>query len=111
MTDEEVKAYIDLAVQRSINEYKKSGLLKQADNAAYDDISAILKSYYDGGETDATIGYAVQGLRFDPYYRIIPMYFKDRKKVEVIAESLGVDVSTVIRNKKRLCLQIFNDIV
>lgn len=111
MTDKEVKEYIDLAIKRSINEYKKSGLLKQADNAAYDDISQILRSYYSNGCTEASITYAIQGLRFDPYYRIIPLYYGNGKKVEEIAEVLGVDISTVVRNKKRLCLELYNEII
>lgn len=111
MTDNEIKNYIDLAIKRSINEYKKSGILKQADNVVYDDISQILTNYYKGGEKEASITYAIQGLRFDPYFRIIPMYYGEGKKVEEIAEALGVDVSTVVRNKKRLCLEVYNEII
>ena len=111
MTDEEIKKYIDIAIKRSIHEYKKSGLLKQSDNAVYTDISQLLNSYFQGGEREASITYAIQGLRFDPYFRIIPLYYREGKRVEDIAEELGVDISTVVRNKKRLCVAIYNEII
>ncbi len=111
MPDEEIKRIIDLAVKTSIAEYKKSGLLKDSDNVAYSDACSILNSYYALGKTDTALAYAIQGQRFDPYYKIIPMYFEDKKTIESIAEELGVDVSTVVRNKKRLCLAIYNEII
>lgn len=111
MPDEEIKRIIDLAVQTSIAEYKRSGLLKDSDNVAYSDASAILTNYYDSDKKDAALTYAIQGQRFDPYFKIITMYFSDKKTIEAIAEELGVDVSTVVRNKKRLCLAIYNEII
>ena len=111
MPDEEIKRIIDLAVKTSIAEYKKSGLLKDSDNVAYSDASAILTSYYESDKKDAALTYAIQGQRFDPYFKIITMYFSDKKTIEAIAEELGVDVSTVVRNKKRLCLAIYNEII
>ncbi len=111
LTDLEIKSYIDLAIKRSIAEFKKSGLLKGSDNAAYSDASDILMNYFKSGKNEANVTYAIQGLRFDPYYRIIPLYFEEGKTIEQIAEALGVDVSTVMRNKKRLCLNIYNEIV
>ena len=111
VTDEEVKKYIDITVQRTIKEYKKNGILKESDNAVYADASEILASYYKGGKAEASITYAIQGQRFDPYFRIIPMYFEEGYTIEQVAEELGVDVSTVVRNKKRLCLAIYNEII
>ena len=43
--------------------------------------------------------------------KIIPMYFEDRKGIEAIAEELGVERTTILRNKKRLCLAIYNEII
>ena len=111
MTDTEVKAYIDLAVQRSIREYKKSGLLRQSVDVVYNDISAILFDYYEQGKKDTKITYAILGKRFDPYFSIISDYYEEGLTMEAIAERLGVDVSTVVRNKKRLCLELYNEII
>lgn len=107
MTEQEIKEYIDLTVKRSISEMKKNGLLKDAGNVLYEDASEILTNYYNSGKAEASITYAIQSLRFDPYYRIIPLYFERGYKLESIAEELGVDVSTIVRNKKRLCLDIY----
>lgn len=111
MTEEEVRKIIELTVQRTIKEYKRYGILKESDNAVYADASEILASYYKQGKTEASVTYAIQGQRFDPYFRIIPMYFEEGYTLEQVAEELGVDVSTVVRNKKRLCLAIYNEIV
>lgn len=111
MTDDKVKELIDLTVKKSIEEYKKSGLLKESDNVCYSDASEIIASYYKSERNEASITYAIQGQRFDPYFRIIPMYFQENKTIEKISEELGVDISTVVRNKKRLCLAIYNDII
>lgn len=111
MIDKEIQRIIELTVKKSIEEYKKNGLLKDTENVAYSDASAILSSYYKTDKKEASITYAIQGIRFDAYARIIPMYYEEGKTLEVIAEELGVDVSTVVRNKKRLCLAIYNEII
>ena len=108
MTDEEIRQYIDLAVAKSVEAYKRSGLLNQSKTAAYNDASEILFSYFEDGEKEASVKYALQTLRFDPYFRIIPMYYEMRMTNEGIASKLGVDVSTVVRNKRRLCLMVYN---
>lgn len=111
MIDKEIQRIIELTVEKTIAGFKKSGLLKDTENVAYSDASAILSSYYKTDKKDASITYAIQGIRFDPYARIIPMYYEQGKTLETIAEELGVDVSTVVRNKKRLCLAIYNEII
>lgn len=111
MPDDQVKKLIEMTVQASISQLKKSGLLKDTENVAYSDASILIASFYDSGEKDHNLAYAIAGLRFDPYYKIIPLYFKEKKTVEAIAEELEVDITTVFRNKKRLCLSIYNEII
>lgn len=111
MIDKEIQRIIELTVEKTIAGFKKSGLLKDSENVAYSDASAILSSYYKADKKEASITYAIRGIRFDPYARIIPMYYGEGKTLETIAEELGVDVSTVVRNKKRLCLAIYNEII
>ena len=110
LTDAEIKQYIDLAVAKSVEAYKKSGILNQSKSAAYNDASEILKSYFRDGKKDATVTYALQAQRFDPYFRIIRMYYEEGMTNEDIAGELEVDVSTVVRNKQRLCLLIYNEL-
>ncbi len=111
MTDQELREYIDLTVKKSIEEFKRNGIVKGSDNAAYSDISEILRNYFKGEKQDKEIGFALQRMRFDPYFRIITMYYEDGQTIEQIAEIIGADTSTIMRNKKRLCLQIYNEIV
>lgn len=111
MTDDEIKAYIDTAINRSIQAYKREGMLKESEAAAYTDANAILLNYYATGKTDNSITYAINGMRFDQYFQIIPLYYDEQVKIEQIAERMGVDVSTVVRNKKRLCLEIYKNII
>ena len=111
MPEEDVIKLIELTVSKAITDFKKSCLLKDSENVAYSDASALISSYYASGQKDQTISYAIAGQRFDPYFKIIPMYFEDKKTVEAIAEELEVDITTVFRNKKRLCLAIYNEII
>ena len=85
--------------------------MKESNSAAYSDATDILTNYYKSNEKDNKITYAIQGIRFDPYFRIIPMCFEQELTIEKIAEELNVDTSTIVRNKKRLCLSIYNSIV
>lgn len=107
MSDEEIRYYINLTIRKTLGEIKKSGLMRDSSNVLYEEATELLSNYYSAGKSEASITYAIQSKRFDPYYRIIPLYFEKCYKLEAIAEELGVDVSTIVRNKKRLCLDIY----
>lgn len=111
MTEQEIKKIMQDVVLETLSNCKKMGLLKDLDGISYKDATDILTAYYNQGQKEANITYALQVFRFDPYFRIIPLYFGDGCTLEDIAERLGVDVSTVVRNKKRLCLAIYNEII
>ena len=111
MLDDEVKRLIEQTVKEAMSQFKRAGLLKDSDNVAYSDASSLIASFYAAGEKDQSLAYAISGQRFDPYFKIIPMYFRDKLTVEAIAEELEVDITTVFRNKKRLCLAIYNEII
>mgnify|MGYP003465036329 CR=1 FL=1 len=51
---------------------------------------------------------ALEVFRNDMYIDIINLYYRDGETIERIAEELDVDISTVTRNKKRLCLSLYN---
>ena len=56
---------------------------------------------------------AVEGLKGDPYYRLIPMRYYEGASREQIAEYFDCDVRTVNRNKNRLInllqIRLFSD--
>lgn len=101
---------IKMIVRETIEELKRNGMLKTYNELAYSEISAILAAYYDDGETDSEIRSAIEKTEGDPYYKIIPLYFSYKYTIEKIAEVFDVEISTITRNKKRLCLQIYNAI-
>lgn len=111
MTDAQIAGIIEQTVKKSVIEYKKAGLLKDANEAAYNDVSEILSTYYRGGKKDSQVTYAIQAQRFDPYFQILPMYFGDKLTLELIADEYNVEVSTIVRNKKRLCLAIYESLM
>jgi DNA-directed RNA polymerase specialized sigma subunit len=113
MTDrerKEIEAYIDLAIWKSIEAYKKSGLLKDSASMIYSEASMILNKYYQEGEKDTGVRAAIDCVVDDLYFAIIPMYFQEGLTIESIAEKFGVDVSTIVRNKKRLCVEVYANI-
>lgn len=111
MTNKEIKEMMQATVLETLTTCKKMGLLKDLDGIAYKDATEMLAAYFNQGEKEMKITYALQVFRFDPYFRIIPLYFGDGRTLEDIAEEMGVDVSTIVRNKKRLCLAIYNEII
>lgn len=106
-----IDAKIEFIVNKTVEELQKRGMLKSSDVIQYADASQIISDYYKNGASENSLTYAIQTQRFDPYFNVIPLYFRDGKTLEYIAEKLGVDVSTIVRNKKRLCLAIYNEIL
>ena len=104
MTEEEVR----MVVRITIEELKRGGLLKDFTDIAYTEAASLLQAYYDGGESDPIVSKAIQEQKEDPYFKIIPLYFSYGYTIEGLAELFKVEVSTVKRNKKRLCLAIYN---
>ena len=102
MTDEErreIKEYIDEAVQKAVNAIRK-------DDAKYAHVSDRLFRYYKEGMMDAEVTMALIEVSSSAYFDIIPLYFRDKLTIEAIAEEMGINTSTVVRNKKKICLRM-----
>lgn len=100
------EADVKRIVQLTIKEMRKQELLQDAESAAYKEISERLNAYYIGIHDD-DLQAALDEVKDDRYFDIITMFYFERYTVEQIAEQLDVDVRTVSRNKKRLCLDIY----
>ena len=46
-------------------------------------------------------------MKDDDYFDIIPLYYFTGNTIEHIASGYDVDISTITRNKKRLCYEIY----
>lgn len=103
----EEEKLIEQTVIKTVERLKALGVIKTNDDMIVEESSQILKDFYKKGSKDASVNYAIQTVRFDPYFRIILLYYQDGKTLSEIAEALGVDTSTVSRNKKRLCVEIY----
>lgn len=73
---------------------------------AYSEISEILFEHYRE-KPKPKITKILEELKGDPYIEIIHDYFGRGWTIESIAEMYGVEPSTISRNKKRLCLEIY----
>lgn len=103
----EDKKDIEEIFSMCIEQLKKNHLLKKTNNAIYDEISDKLFEYYRKGANDRKITAAINDFKDDTYINIIPLFFKNRYTIENIADMMNVDVSTIVRNKKRLCLNLY----
>lgn len=104
MDKQEIKEIIEMTVK----ELKNQHMLKETVDAIYIDVSERLTKYFRSGETDMKIKLMLEELKDDLYIDILYFYYRDNMTIERIAEELEVDVSTVTRNKKRLCLSLYN---
>ena len=95
-------------VKRIIADLIRTKTLKSAISEIYDDVSGKLYRYYQGEEYSTKMSEALNELRNDVHFQIIPLYYQKHRTIEQIAAEMFIDTSTVIRNKKRLCLEIYS---
>lgn len=110
MTDSEkleIQAYIDDTVKKTVQELKKNGLINTDSKSGYDEIVSRLRAFYQNDQDDKDIAQALYALKDDVYFDIIPLYYLSNQTIEHIASMYNVDTSTITRNKKRLCMEIY----
>lgn len=114
VTKEEIKTLLDdvilMTVRETITELKKTGFLRKDDKTIYKSIDKQLKAYYgailSGKTGDSEMKRALTNVMADTYFPVILYYYHDHMTIEQIAEVYDCEVSTITRNKKRLCLLI-----
>ena len=100
MTEKEIKRIVKM----TINEFRRERLLNDA-RTEIEETSDRLFRFYNGTE-DKEMEAAIDAVRRDKYFCIITLYYRENMTIEKIAEKIDVDVRTVTRNKRRLCLEI-----
>lgn len=103
---QEIKTLINSTINETIKELKKQGLLNLDQYQRYDEAQARLFAYYQNDMQDEEITKALLRLQNDRYIDIIPLFYYAQNSIEHIASLYDVDTSTIVRNKKRLCLEI-----
>lgn len=109
--ESEIEKIIERTVTRTVEVLESRGLLRDADYAAYNDAKEIFANYYADGEVDQNVTYAMKIHRFDPYYKIIELYHKDKMTLADIAKDYRVSVRTICRNMRRLSIAIYNELI
>ena len=102
MTNAEIRA----VVVETVRELRKNGLLRRQDDVAYSEISARLYNHFCK-MPDEELEAALKAVENDYYYDILMEFYGKRQSIEKIAEKYECEISTVVRNKKRLCLKIY----
>lgn len=103
MKKEEIKEI----VRETIEELTAQGRLVD-DDMSYRYMSKKLFEYFKTGMKDENITKSLQEIDSDRWSVIIGLYYRDCLNVNEVAECMYCDVSTIVRNKKRLVMTIFN---
>ena len=111
MTEKKIEALIDKSVQRAFKTLKDKGIIKNQTDLIYKDMSKLLRCYFrdvdDSGSGDPKIENALSQLENDRFFVIIPQYYQQGYTLEELALMQHCDISTITRNKKRLCFEIY----
>lgn len=107
-SEEVIRELVAGAVKETIQELRRNGLLKRSDDVAYAEISERLFEYYRNPARDEAMKTALEKIKVDYYYNIIPQYYRNKMTIDWIAEDYHCEISTIARNKKRLCLRLYN---
>ena len=107
MKKDELNRVIRETVRATLDELRRNGQLRPPDDKAYSDIGRRLSAYFNTDDQDEEITAALAAVRDDRYYDIIPLYYAYHYTIEKLAEDYGVEPSTITRNKKRLCMQVW----
>ena len=109
---------IERTVNRTVLKLKMTGLIKDHEKPATAKTEVLLLNYRIFKSSDqpytrritGKVETALNGIRSDPYYSIIPMFYFDGISREEIADSFGVTPTTISRNKSRLLQRLTTEL-
>lgn len=104
MNENEIREIVSM----TLDDLLDRELIKKDDVINYQFMSAKLKEYYRTGKKNKIITAALEKIKDDIYFRIIPEYYQQGHTLIWIAVDAGCDRVTVARNKKRLVLQLYD---
>lgn len=115
MLDEnKIQEIINETVNSTVLKLKMAGLMKDGKKTAYEKTEELLRNYNAFTTSDQPytiklvrrIDSALETIKNDIYYDVIPMYYFERKTREEIAEYYNTTVTTISRNKTKLINKI-----
>lgn len=101
MTESEVKQI----VTDTVNVLLGGNMIKYSDVIIYERMGDRLREHYK--KPDPLISEGLKKLEDHPYYDVLELYYRNNLTLEVLAEEFDVDISTIVRNKKYLCVKLF----
>lgn len=110
MCEYDIEQIINDTVNATVLKLKMAGLMKDNRKTAYQKTEELLRNYNTFKESDqpytqklvAKIDNALQSIKDDIYYDVIPLiYFEDETR-ENVADHFRTTVTTISRNKVRL---------
>lgn len=107
MTDKEIENIVDKTIKRTFYQLKAAGALKSREAIIYKHVSDILTDYYKHDVENERLESALEELENDAYFDIIPLYYFSDCTIEHLAAKFEVDASTITRNKRRLCMELY----
>jgi DNA-directed RNA polymerase specialized sigma subunit len=110
----EIEEIIERTVEKTIARMTVAGVLKVDQKPVTQRTVDLLERYEQLKLSDqpfsrkvvAQIEIALDQIRNDPFYAIIPMFYFEKETRENIAEFFNVSEKTVTRNRKRLIRQM-----
>ena len=113
MTDKnEIQKIINDTVNSTVLKLKMAGLMKDDRKTAYEKTEELLRNYTAFKNSDQPIKLvkkidtALETIKDDVYFKIIPMCYFDHETREAIAEYFDTTVTTISRNKVKLINKI-----
>ena len=107
MTPEQIREIVKI----TLDELQQRKQYKPADYSyMLQVVDKRLYEFFSSRSSKCSVGHILNRLSDDPYIDIIFLQYRDGKTLEWIAEYMGVDVSTIKRNKKRLIMAIYEQL-
>ena len=103
MTDDEIRKIVSETIDELLTVDIEPS---DDDDFNYLCMSAKLKTHYHN-KPDEDIIRALNEIKNDPYYHIIPEFYDAGHLIQHIAIDRKCDRATIVRNKKRLVLELY----
>ena len=107
MTPEQIREVVKITIEELTN-CRLLNVEKINYEAILNYVEEKLNSFLLLNTNIKSLSYALNQLSDDPYIDIIFLQYRDNRTLEWIAEYMDKDVRTILRNKKRLIIKIYD---